>query len=121
MAHSGFVADVAFYNLTERLMGDYRSFWVEHGVKGYWRYRDDGFLICSCREGVKKFCDWMQGKAKYFRMECEKVDDHEVLGRHGPEARCTLCCESDLEADQPPTPVGGRLSTSSACAHVVAG
>ena len=52
LVHSGEVVDRVFFSIVERIASE-KGFLQKHGIKHYWRYRDDLLLLGNSAAGLR--------------------------------------------------------------------
>ena len=75
---AGPTADAAFWSSAERTWGANAEAQKAHGIRLYTRFRDDMFIIGTCRAGTRKFITGLKARSRNFKIVVEEVSHHSV-------------------------------------------
>ena len=67
------IADCSFFVLGGREFAARSQVLQSFGIKRYYRYRDDVFMICSTKQGTREFFKMLRGKVQPFKLQAEEV------------------------------------------------
>ena len=81
------------------------------GIKRYYRYRDDVFMICSRKQGTREFFKMLREKVQPFKLQAEE-EQHQVRGCASHQDRNQVRCQASLQDNISCKTRGSDISTS---------